>query len=121
MAKQIKFESVAAYIAGFPAETRVVLEALRELIRECAPEARETISYDMPTFDLNGRHLVHFAGWQHHIGMYPFSNAIVTSLGAELAAYKQGKGSVQIPLAKPLPVELIRRFIAARIVEVGRG
>jgi uncharacterized protein YdhG (YjbR/CyaY superfamily) len=62
---------IDAYIAEFPPETQQVLRDLRELIRASAPEANETISYAMPTFDLNGRHLVHFAGYARHIGFYP--------------------------------------------------
>ena len=63
--------SIDEYIAGFPAETQTVLEELRVLIRACAPGATETISYAIPTFDLNGKHLVHFAGYERHVGFYP--------------------------------------------------
>lgn len=108
--------SIDDYIAGFPPATQVALEAMRALIREGAPEATETISYAMPTFDLNGGHLVHFAGFARHIGFYPVPTGI-EAFKAELAAFKTGKGSVQFPLDQPLPVDLIRRIITFRVRE----
>lgn len=109
--------SIDDYIAGFPPATQVALEAMRALIREGAPEATETISYAIPTFDLNGGHLVHFAGFARHIGFYPVPTGI-EAFKAELAAFKTGKGSVQFPLDQPLPEALIRRIVAFRIAEV---
>lgn len=109
--------SIDAYIAGFPAATQEALQAMRALIREAAPEATETISYAMPTFDLNGRHLVHFAGFARHVGFYPVPTGI-EAFKAELAAFKTGKGSVQFPLDQPLPVDLIRRIVAFRVREL---
>jgi uncharacterized protein YdhG (YjbR/CyaY superfamily) len=98
--------SIDEYIAGFPPETQTVLEELRALVRASARDATETISYAMPTFDLNGRHLVHFAGYEKHVGFK-----------YELKPYKQGKGSVQFPLGRPLPTELIRRIVEFRVAE----
>jgi uncharacterized protein YdhG (YjbR/CyaY superfamily) len=102
------------YIATFPPEVRAVLAELRALIRECAPGAVETISYAIPTFDLNGRHLVHFAGYEKHVGFYPTGRGIET-FKAELSPYKSGKGSVQFPLDQPLPTDLIRRIVRSRV------
>ncbi len=113
--------TIDEYIAEFPDETREVLEQLRALIRETAPEATETISYAIPTFDLNGRHLVHFAGYARHVGLYPTGSG-VEAFRDELEPYKRGKGSVQFPLGTPLPVELIRRIVLFRLdEEAARG
>jgi uncharacterized protein YdhG (YjbR/CyaY superfamily) len=111
-----KAGSVDDYIAGFPPETRKALAEIRALIRSVAPGATETISYAIPTFDLNGRHLAHFAGYAHHIGFYPIPTGI-EAFKEELKPYKQGKGSVQFPLAEPLPTDLIRRIVEFRVAE----
>jgi uncharacterized protein YdhG (YjbR/CyaY superfamily) len=115
MAMRSAAGSLDEYIAGFPPETRKVLEQLRALIRASAPDATETISYAIPTFDLNG-HLVHFAGCEKHIGFYPTGRG-VEAFKEELRPYKSGKGSVQFPLGKPLPVDLIRRIVEFRVAE----
>lgn len=106
------------YIAEFPPETREVLEQLRALIKASAPGATETISYAIPTFDLNG-HLVHFAGFAKHVGFYPTGSG-VEAFKDELEPYKSGKGSVQFPLGRPLPVDLIRRIVEFRVAESDR-
>jgi uncharacterized protein YdhG (YjbR/CyaY superfamily) len=102
------------YIAGFPVGTQEVLKELRGLIRASAPDATETISYAIPTFDLNGQHLVHFAGYEHHVGFYPTGRG-VEAFAEELKPYKGGKGSVQFPLGTPLPTDLIRRIVEFRV------
>lgn len=109
-------ESISEYIAEFPPETQRVLEEIRALIRATAPEATETISYAMPTFDLNGKHLVHFAGFARHVGFYPGASG-VEAFKEELIGFKSAKGSVQLPLGQPLPTELIRRIVAWRVEE----
>jgi uncharacterized protein YdhG (YjbR/CyaY superfamily) len=111
--------SIDEYIAEFPAETQKVLEEVRALIRASAPGATETMSYAIPTFDLNGKHLVHFAGYEKHIGFYPTASGIA-AFKEEFAAYKSAKGSVQFPLGEPLPAELIRRIVAFRVEETSR-
>jgi len=116
MANRTTASSIDEYIARFPPETQQALEELRALIRECAPDATETISYAIPTFDLNGHHLVHFAGYAKHIGFYPVPSAM-ESFKEELAPYRSGKGSAQFPLGLPLPADLIRRIVAFRVAE----
>jgi uncharacterized protein YdhG (YjbR/CyaY superfamily) len=116
MANRSTADSIDEYIAGFPVETQKVLESMRGLIKAAVPSASETISYTMPTFDLDGRHLVHFAGFQHHIGFYPTSSGI-DAFKEELKSYKSSKGSVQFPLEQPLPKDLIRRMVKFRIEE----
>jgi uncharacterized protein YdhG (YjbR/CyaY superfamily) len=108
--------SIDEYIAGFPPETQKVLQEVRVLIKASAPGATETISYAIPTFDLNGRHLVHFAGYEKHVGFYP-SGRGVEAFKEELKPYKSGKGSVQFPLGQPLPTDLIRRIVELRVEE----
>jgi len=113
MADRSTAGSIDEYIAGFPPETRKLLEALRALIRASAPDATETISYAIPTFDLNG-HLVHFAGYEKHVGFYPTASGIA-AFKEELRPYKSGKGSVQFPLGQPMPTDLIRRIVEFRV------
>lgn len=108
------------YIAGFPPETQALLEQMRSVIRSVAPDATETIAYAIPTFDLNGTHLVHFAGFAKHVGFYPVPTGMA-AFEEELSAYKRGKGSVQFPLDQPLPTDLIRRIVEFRVGEVTSG
>jgi uncharacterized protein YdhG (YjbR/CyaY superfamily) len=108
--------TIDEYIAEFPQGTQDVLEELRALIRASAPAATETISYAIPTFDLGRRHLVHFAGYERHVGFYPTGSGIA-AFADELEAYARGKGSVQFPLGQPLPTDLIRRIVEFRVAE----
>ena len=110
-----QYETIDEYIASFPEEVGERLRAIRQVVREEAPEAGETIKYRMPTFTLNGN-LVHFAAFQNHIGFYPTPSAM-EAFEKELSAYKMGKGSVQFPLDQPLPLSLIRRMVRSRVEE----
>ncbi|QJD84582.1 iron chaperone [Cohnella herbarum] len=109
------YESIDHYISHFPPEVREILRTLRKVIRDAAPDAKEKISYQMPTFEQQGN-LVHFAAYKNHIGFYPGANGI-HEFQPELAGYKGAKGSVQFPIDKPLPYELIRRIVQFRIVD----
>jgi uncharacterized protein YdhG (YjbR/CyaY superfamily) len=104
MAK-LKPRTIDEYIAMFPTDVQKILENLRQLIRETAPEAEETIDYGIPTFKLNGN-LVHFAAFKNHIGFYPAPSGI-EAFKKELSLYKQSKGTVQFPLDKPIPIDLV--------------
>ena len=108
-------KAVDAYIAGFPEDIRSILIKLRKVIREAAPDTKETISYRMPTFKLNGN-LVHFAAFKKHIGFYPTPSAI-TAFKKELARYHTSKGAVQFLLDKPIPYELIEKIVKYRVKE----
>jgi uncharacterized protein YdhG (YjbR/CyaY superfamily)/uncharacterized glyoxalase superfamily protein PhnB len=108
-------EAVDAYIAGFPPDVQSILNEIRSMIREVAPEAEETIKYAIPTYVLKGN-LVHFAAFKEHIGFYPVPTAI-EAFHEELAPYKSGKGSVRFPLDEPIPYDLIRRIVAFRVRE----
>lgn len=115
MANQ-KPENIDAYIATFPKEVQTVLEQIRAKIKEIAPEIEETISYDMPTFNLYGTYLVYVAAFKNHIGMYSVPNTH-PDFEEAFKPYKTGKGSVQFPLNKPMPWELIERIVKFRIQE----
>jgi uncharacterized protein YdhG (YjbR/CyaY superfamily) len=108
-------QTIDTYIAGFPEDVQAILQQIRRTIHETAPEATEAISYGMPTFKLHGN-LVHFGAFKSHIGFYPVPSG-VEAFKDELAAYKQGKGSVQFPLDKPMPLDLIRRIVEFRVQE----
>jgi uncharacterized protein YdhG (YjbR/CyaY superfamily) len=101
------------YIAGFPEDVQKLLQQLRMTIREAAPDAEEAIKYRMPTFTLNGN-LVHFAAFKNHIGFYPAPRGI-EEFKDELSVYKGAKGSVQFPLAEPIPFELVGRIVKFRV------
>jgi uncharacterized protein YdhG (YjbR/CyaY superfamily) len=108
-------KSIDDYISQFPPRIQKILKSLRKLIKEAAPEAEERISYRMPAFMQKGP-LVYFAAFKNHIGFYPTSSGI-SAFKNELSEYAGGKGSVQFPMEKPLPVDLIRRIVKFRASE----
>ena len=108
-------KTIDEYIAGYPPEIQKILKKIRATIRKAAPEAQETISYQMPTFTLNGN-LVHFAAFKKHIGFYPVPTGIV-AFKKELSVYQGGKGSVQFLLDEPIPYGLISRIVKFRVKE----
>lgn len=112
---KITYESIDAYISGFSLEVQEILNTLRKVIKEAAPEAEEKISYQMPTFALHGN-LVHFAAYPKHIGFYPTPSGI-NAFKDELSGYKGAKGSVQFPIDKPMPYELISKIVTFRVTE----
>jgi len=116
MESKKQFKTIDEYIRTFPKEVQGILEKMRQTIRKAAPEAVETISYQMPTFKLNGKSLVYFAGYKNHIGFYPIPSG-VEAFKQELSPYKKGKGSVQFPIDKPLPFDLVRRIVQFRVKE----
>ena len=109
------FKSIDEYILQFPPEIQETLKTLRIVIKEAAPEAEEKISYQMPAFAYHGN-LVYFAAFKNHIGFYPTASGIA-AFKNELSAYKGGKGTVQFPIGKPLPYELISRIVKFRVDE----
>lgn len=108
--------SVDEYIASFPDNVRERLIAMRNIIVSSAPHAIESISYGMPAYKIGGKPLVYFAGFAKHVGFYATPNGHAEFF-EELSSYKQGKGSVQFPLDRPLPVALIERIVRFRIAE----
>jgi len=113
--KRNKFETTDEYIQTFPKETREILENIRQTIKKTAPGAEEAISYQIPTFKLNGN-LVHFAAFKNHIGFYPAPSGSA-AFKTELSVYKSGKGSVQFPMDKPMPLALIKKIVKYRVKE----
>jgi uncharacterized protein YdhG (YjbR/CyaY superfamily) len=108
-------KSIEEYIAGFPQPVQEILEKIRLTIRKAAPDAEETIKYQMPTFTQRGN-LVHFAAFKRHIGFYPVPTGI-EAFKKELSVYEGGKGSVKFPLDKPIPYNLISRIVKFRVKE----
>ncbi len=108
-------KTIDEYIARCPPDVQKILEKIRLTIRKAAPDAEETISYKMPTFTLKGN-LVYFAVFKNHIGFYPIPTGI-EKFKQELSVYKQGKGSVQFPLDKPIPYGLISKIVKFRVKE----
>lgn len=108
-------KDIDEYIAGFPPDIQEILEEIRMTIRQAAPDAEEAIKYQIPTFTLKGN-LVHFAAFKKHIGFYPTPTGI-EQFKDELSAYKGAKGSVQFPLDKPIPFDLISRIVRFRVEE----
>lgn len=106
-------KSIDDYVDRFPKEVQQLLQKVRLTIRKAAPKARETISYGIPTFSLDGN-LVHFAAYKSHIGLYPGASGI-TAFKKELSAYRGAKGSVQFPLDEPLPLALVSRIVKFRV------
>lgn len=109
------YKTIDEYIDTFPEDIRFVLEKIRQVIHEAAPEAKESISYQMPTFKLNGN-LVHFAAYKSHIGFYPTPSGI-EAFKDEISQYKWAKGSVRFPLNKPIPFDLVERIVVFRAQE----
>lgn len=107
---------IDGYIAAFPENTQKLLQQVRRCIKNLVPAAEETISYGIPTFLLNDGYLIYFAGYKKHISIYPAPRNN-EAFKEELSAYKGGKGTVQFPIDKPIPFDLITRIIKFRIKE----
>lgn len=116
MPSKAKFTTMDAYIASLPKEVQGILEQIRRIIRKVAPGAIEAISYQIPTFKLNGSNLVHFAAWKDHIGFYATPSGNV-AFKKELARYKVAKGSIQFPLDEPIPYDLVTKIVKFRVKE----
>jgi uncharacterized protein YdhG (YjbR/CyaY superfamily) len=108
-------ELIDDYISGFSPEIQVILKKLRVVIKNAAPDSIEKISYKMPAFWLNGN-LVYFAAFKNHIGFYPTLSGM-EKFENEIQEYKSGKGTLQFPLGKPLPYDLISRIVKFRVAE----
>jgi uncharacterized protein YdhG (YjbR/CyaY superfamily) len=111
-----QFKTIDEYIQTFPEDIQGILQKMRLTVKQAAPRAEEAISYQMPTFKLNGKNLVHFAAFKNHIGFYPTPSG-TESFQKELSSYKGGKGSVRFPLNKPIPYDLVEKIVAFRVKE----
>ena len=113
-------KSVDEYIASQPEAMRGVLRRLRSIIRKVMPRAEEMISYKIPTYKLNGRAVLYFAGWRQHYSLYPSNDRLVAAFEHDLAPYEISKGTIRFPLSEPVPVKLIEgiaKFLAKEAVE----
>ena len=111
-----KATTIDEYIAGFPEETQQVLEQIRSAIQKAAPAAVEKISYAIPAFNLNNHYLVYFAGYKNHVSLYPVPKGD-EAFQKEITAYRTGKGTLQFPLNKPLPIKLVTKTVKYNIKE----
>ena len=109
-------DEVENYIAQFPEDIRAMLEKIRSLIKNAAPDATESVAYGMPAYKTNKKPLVYFAAFKNHIGFYATPSGH-TEFQEELSHYKQGKGSVQFPLDQAIPYELIGKIVKFRVEE----
>jgi uncharacterized protein YdhG (YjbR/CyaY superfamily) len=109
--------SVEDYMAALPEDSRAALEGLRKTIKAVAPEATETISYQMPAFKDHGRFLVWYAAFKDHCSLFPASKAVLEALGEELKPYFTGKGTIRFHAGKPLPAGLVKKIVRVRIEE----
>lgn len=109
------YANIDSYIADYPTEVQEKLQQMRTHIRSLVPEATEAISYGIPTFKLGGN-LVHFGGFKNHVGFFPGASGVAAFEG-ELKGYHTSKGTIQFPLDKPLPLELISRIVKFRVEE----
>lgn len=113
-----KFSSTSEYISTLPDASRTLTMEVREIIREVMPGAGEAISYNMPSFTINGKSVIWYAAWKSHLSIYPLTAAMEKNIEG-LAAYKGAKNAMQMPIGSTLPVALIRKMVKARLQEVG--
>ena len=116
ISKKTQFKSIDEYIATFPEDVQKTLEELRSTIKASAPDAKETISYNIPTFTLNGKYLIYFAGWKNHISIYPIPTGS-KEFNKEVSKYVEGKGTLKFPIDKPLPLKLITKMVKLKVAE----
>jgi uncharacterized protein YdhG (YjbR/CyaY superfamily) len=109
--------SVDEYIAAAPEDRRAGLEDLRRTVARAAPAAEECIAYDMPAYRLGGRFVCSFGAYKRHYSLFPASRVVVDALGDEVAPYVKGRGTLQFPADRPLPLDLIDRVVRIRVDE----
>ena len=112
-----KPNNIDDYISGFSKETQKILEQIRATIKKAVPVAEETISYGIPTFTVGGKYLVYFAAYKNHVGVYPVPGG-TKEFEKDFSSYKtSGKGTIQFPLEKPMPLKLITKIVKFRVKE----
>jgi uncharacterized protein YdhG (YjbR/CyaY superfamily) len=111
--------TVEEYMAALPDERRGPMEELRQTIRAAAPEATETIAYQMPAFRSHGgQFLLSFGAYKNHYSLFPASGAVVEALGEELTPYLAGKGTIRFPASRAIPAALVKKVVAIRLAEI---
>jgi len=111
-----KINSIDEYIDTFPEDVQPILKQVRRTIKAAAPHAGEKISYGIPTFTLNGKYLIYFAGWKHHISIYPIPVGD-DAFNQEVAPYIAGKGTLKFTIDKPVPWKLITKIVKLKVAE----
>jgi len=112
-----QFPTIEEYIKAYPTNVQSILGQIRQIIHDAAPDATETISYQIPTFKLNGQDLIYVAAWKEHIAMYPVP-AGTDAFEKELSPYIGGKGTVRFPLNRPMPFNLVEWIVQARLKQI---
>jgi uncharacterized protein YdhG (YjbR/CyaY superfamily) len=110
--------TVESYLAALPERQRAVLQDLRATIGAAAPDAVETISYQMPAFKLDGRFLVSYAAFEKHCSLFPANDRVREALGDALTPYLHGKGTLRFTIDDPIPATLVKKIVATRVAEV---
>jgi uncharacterized protein YdhG (YjbR/CyaY superfamily) len=118
MARRTVAASVDEYIAGFPRDVRRALGQVRRVLRKAVPGVVERISYGIVKFELDGTYVLYMAGWPAHVGLYPVMGGLATKFDAEISPFRSGKATLRFPLAKPMPLDLIRRMAEYRVQEL---
>lgn len=111
-------KDVGDYIGQFPRPVQTVLKRVRRIIRTAVPRADETISYQIPTYKVNGKPVIYFAAFTKHYSVYPSNPRLVAAFGKQLAGYEMSKGTIRFPLDQPVPAKLIERIAKFRAREV---
>ena len=114
--KKTGFTSMDEYIAACPEDSQSLLQKIRKTIKTIAPDAKEKISYQIAAFELNGKNLVHFAGWKSHVSMYPTPEG-TAAFNKAIAKYAGGKGTTKFALDEPLPLKLIGQIVKFRVAD----
>lgn len=114
--KKTSFASIDEYIASFPADVQKILQEVRATMKAAGPRMEEKISYGIPTFTLNGKYVIYFAGWKNHISVYPVPSGD-DAFNKKISPYIAGKGTVKFPLDKPMPLKLISKMVKLRLTE----
>jgi len=113
-----KYMSVAEYMADLPRGRRAAMQDLRGAVTEAAPEATETIAYNMPALRLGGKFLLSYQAFKNHYSLFPWSDHMATQLGDALKPYLHGKGTIRFPADEPIPADLVRQIVGLRVKEV---
>ena len=115
----MRAKTVDEYLAALPDDRRGRMDSLRRAIRAAAPEADETIAYNMPAFRTrDGRFLVSYDAFKAHDSLFPFTDEMVAAFGDELTPYLAGKGTIRFPADRPIPEDLVTRLVAVRVAEL---
>jgi len=115
-----EYASIGDYIAAQPKAAQRALKKVRSAIRKALPKAQESLSYKIPTYKIDGKVVIYFAGWAKHYSLYPCGPEFVQAFKKELAPYKRSKGTLQFPLDEDVPVELIAAIAKHRATQVAK-